>query len=234
MRMMASPASMPQGTILMRSMAATPYPRGTIESYNPTCEATLYDRHPPGPIDHYDPTCEDTSYERSRAPAAPPPPMSSAPMPAKSQRPWHSRFASKAMRQGSSESPPPDASAGDDEAEDAVSDMSQLEAIVHLQKFEGSWDWTDALFSHVKFDRVKLADLKKGEDQSGNDLFAAKSALLATALVLAFLEAKLVGRRDEWGMLADKALEWMAKQIDARGGSLSAKEFVEMLAEEVM
>lgn len=55
--------------------------------------------------------------------------------------------------------------------------------------------------------------------------------MLATALVLAYMEVKLADDTDEWEMLADKAREWLRSELASRGqqGLLSVEEYVEKL-----
>ncbi|KAK3991268.1 von Willebrand factor A domain-containing protein 5A [Cladorrhinum sp. PSN332] len=74
----------------------------------------------------------------------------------------------------------------------------KLDAIVALQTFEGKWVWNDRLLA--------LLGLKK------EDVKVKESDEAATAIVLAYLEARLADRKDEWEMLAEKAQDWLASQ----------------------
>lgn len=97
-----------------------------------------------------------------------------------------------------------------------------LEALVTLQAFEGSWAWNGKLFAALGVDEAAAASKIAS-------LFGAsspKTSLSATALVLAFLETRLAAKKDEWEMLADKALAWLASQLKSKGDSKSAEEYV--------
>lgn len=103
-----------------------------------------------------------------------------------------------------------------------------FETIVTLQLFTGSWEWNDELLELLQLDGAVLA--RKIAALNGQfvaaGVFKTGTHLLATALVLAFLEKTMAGRRDEWEMLAEKASEWVAGEL---GGAMSAGEFVEMV-----
>ena len=87
-----------------------------------------------------------------------------------------------------------------------------LEAIVTLQSFEGSWGYREELLKVLGLDTGKLRAL---ENQFGA-IFATGTELLATAAVLAYLEVKVAGKKDEWEMLADKARGWVVEELGKR------------------
>jgi hypothetical protein len=97
-----------------------------------------------------------------------------------------------------------------------------LEAIVSLQTFAGSWAWNEALFGVLGLDisRVKALEAQLGA------AFASGTDVLATALVLAYLEAKLARRKDEWEMMAEKASDWLAEQLTAKGNGVAAQDYI--------
>lgn len=107
---------------------------------------------------------------------------------------------------------------------ETVTPLDRLEAIVDLQHFDGSWSWSQQLLNVL------------GQGQSTEDSYGVTTPnnnknLLATALVLAFLEAKLADEKDEWEMLADKAREWLRSELSSsdQKGLLSVEEYVEKL-----
>ncbi|KAJ4414891.1 hypothetical protein N0V85_002959 [Neurospora sp. IMI 360204] len=106
--------------------------------------------------------------------------------------------------------------------------LEPLEALVSLQLFDGSWSWSEKLLEVLG--QSQLTE-KKVEERYGVPM--PNINMLATALVLAYLEVKLVEERDEWEMLADKAREWLRGELakSSEKGLLSVEEYVEKLKE---
>ena len=84
-----------------------------------------------------------------------------------------------------------------------LTDAQKLEALVSLQGFSGAWQWEKGL--------LVLLGLKEGFVAPAG--LGGESDRLATALVLAFLEGRLAGKKDEWEMLAEKARDWLAGEV---------------------
>jgi len=124
-----------------------------------------------------------------------------------------------------------------------------LEALVRQQTFTGSWDWNGDLHREVfdqqsgqagnrtegslsEFLASKLVALEKlllsGRCAQAQSL-AQPGPLLATALVLAFLQSKFADRKDEWEMLAEKAEDWLRDEMTqvVGDGKISVEEYVE-------
>ncbi|KAK1780616.1 von Willebrand factor type A domain-containing protein [Copromyces sp. CBS 386.78] len=100
--------------------------------------------------------------------------------------------------------------------------LEPLEALVNLQQFDGSWSWSQQLLDIL------------GQSQSTEERYGVSvpnTNILATALVLAYLEVKLADEKDEWEMLADKAREWLRSELASSGqqGLLSVEEYVEKI-----
>jgi hypothetical protein len=58
----------------------------------------------------------------------------------------------------------------------------------------------------------------------------AASDVLATALVLAYLEVVMGEKRDEWEMLADKAREWLERKLtEVEGEKRGVEEYCEVV-----
>ncbi|KAK3949384.1 von Willebrand factor type A domain-containing protein [Pseudoneurospora amorphoporcata] len=100
--------------------------------------------------------------------------------------------------------------------------LEPLEALVNLQQFDGSWSWSQQLLDIL------------GQSQSTEERYGVSvpnTNILATALVLAYLEVKLADEEDEWEILADKAREWLRSELASSGqqGLLSVEEYVEKI-----
>ncbi|KAK0730214.1 von Willebrand factor type A domain-containing protein [Lasiosphaeris hirsuta] len=116
---------------------------------------------------------------------------------------------------------------GGDVSTGPMSPSDVLEALVKLQTFTGSWTWTKGLLKALGLDEKTL--LKKANALEGESAaFAPKTDLFATALVLAYLTARLAGIEDEWEMLADKARDWITAELSRSGwGAISQEDYVE-------
>ncbi|VBB73411.1 Putative protein of unknown function [Podospora comata] len=92
-------------------------------------------------------------------------------------------------------------------AQGKKSSSDKLEAIVALQQFSGQWKGTEELLTLLGLDKqavaAKIKDL--GLMDKGDDV-------IATALVLAYLQTQLGERKDEWEMMAEKAKLWLKDQ----------------------
>lgn len=92
-------------------------------------------------------------------------------------------------------------------AQGKKSSSDRLEAIVALQQFSGQWEGTEELLTLLGLDKqavaAKIKDL--GLMDKGDDV-------IATALVLAYLQTQLGERKDEWEMMAEKAKLWLKDQ----------------------
>ncbi|KAK0716073.1 von Willebrand factor type A domain-containing protein [Lasiosphaeris hirsuta] len=107
-----------------------------------------------------------------------------------------------------------------------------LEAIVMLQAFTGSWAWDGGkLLRVLGLDATELAAKAQALASQLGAVFSSGTDLLATAVVLAYLEAKQAAKKDEWEMLADKAKDWMAAELSAKGAGISAEEYVQKVKE---
>ncbi len=81
-----------------------------------------------------------------------------------------------------------------------------LDALVALQRADGSWD-LDAAFA--KAVSLKMRALEKELRKAAGDPDAARRAL-ATAVALAWLEKHAAAERVEWELLAKKATAWLS------------------------
>jgi hypothetical protein len=81
-----------------------------------------------------------------------------------------------------------------------------LDAIVALQRADGSWELDGAFASAVS---LTLRRLEKELRRATGDPDAARRAL-ATALALEWLEKNAPAERGEWELLAKKATQWLA------------------------
>ncbi|KAK4201228.1 von Willebrand factor A domain-containing protein 5A [Triangularia verruculosa] len=140
----------------------------------------------------------------------------------------HRRYAGLKRSSDEAENEDSDGSAGEeregkrpvDKADAAsMSDEEKLNLLVAWQGFSGSWKWDEKL--------VLLLGLQKGvevpKDVSGGGAIGLE--VVATAMVLVYLGGVLGGLRDEWEMLADKAMEWLEGEVGQSGRSV--EEFLE-------
>jgi hypothetical protein len=98
---------------------------------------------------------------------------------------------------------------------------TKLERLVDLQTFSGAWPWGDDLLVLLGLDKEFAAALAVAAQLPG-----AGEAMLATALVLAFLEEKLKDKEEEWEMLAEKARGWLSEELRT-GGLLPLEAYCE-------
>lgn len=92
-----------------------------------------------------------------------------------------------------------------------------LEFIVERQAFDGAWQWDGAqLVRWLGLDAVQVA--AKVKAAVGTSVAEDKMLdMAATAAVLAYLEVKLAGKKDEWEMMAEKAVAWLEEAMVAAG-----------------
>jgi hypothetical protein len=82
----------------------------------------------------------------------------------------------------------------------------KLDMLVSLQGFSGAWKWEKKV--------VGLLGLKEGVAVPGG--LGGQSDVLATAMVVVFLEEGLGELRDEWEMLVDKARGWLEGEMSGK------------------
>jgi hypothetical protein len=82
----------------------------------------------------------------------------------------------------------------------------KLDMLVSLQGFSGAWKWEKKV--------VGLLGLKEGVAVPGG--LGGQSDVLATAMVVVFLEEGLGELRDEWEMLMDKARGWLEGEMSGK------------------
>ncbi|KAL1963053.1 hypothetical protein VTN77DRAFT_8699 [Rasamsonia byssochlamydoides] len=97
---------------------------------------------------------------------------------------------------------------------------TKLHAVIALQTFEGFWEWNQDLLHTLDLNpgvvvkEVKeafdVAAKRNGVTQPINPFYNRDStAIIATALVLAFLEKEAADRKDVWELIGDKARGWI-------------------------
>lgn len=106
--------------------------------------------------------------------------------------------------------------------EETEPSVDKLGELVELQSFAGAWPWSDRLAGLLWLDRdATLAWAASAQLGWASDA-------LATVLALACLESHFADRRDEWELLAEKAREWLRRELQgARGGALAIESYVE-------
>jgi Ca-activated chloride channel family protein len=88
----------------------------------------------------------------------------------------------------------------------AAPSLRPLDALVSLQRADGSWDLDDAFGNAVSLKRRALDKALRG---ATGDTVAARRAL-ATAMALVWLEKHASAEHAEWEMLARKAMAWLS------------------------
>ncbi|KAL2259009.1 hypothetical protein VTK26DRAFT_7458 [Humicola hyalothermophila] len=98
----------------------------------------------------------------------------------------------------------------------------RLNALVALQSFSGSWAWTDALAGLLGMDRQAT----EARAAAAGLAVGNQSELLATGLVLAYLELRLREKKDEWEMLADKAKDWLEEELSRTSVGVTSEAYL--------
>ena len=83
-----------------------------------------------------------------------------------------------------------------------------LQRLIARQSFEGSWEAIDKLpFDEMKLDRdaASLANDQLNEQNS--------EQLLATAVVVLFLEKKMRDEEETWELVVEKARAWLGSEV---------------------
>ncbi|OJD15441.1 hypothetical protein AJ78_04316 [Emergomyces pasteurianus Ep9510] len=109
-------------------------------------------------------------------------------------------------------------------AEPAKPSNDKVHALISLQSFEGSWQWDDNVFAIMEFNSSKIerevdwaSILGK---QPGVDIKNAKQrSIVATLLVLAYLNKKYLNEKETWELVEDKAMAWAIERIKEIGGN---------------
>ena len=81
--------------------------------------------------------------------------------------------------------------------------------IVSLQEASGAWPLDSVVARLLKKSATKDLDALS---PFGKDSSTVCKSMWATAVVLAWLEAKCAGSKDEWELMANKAIKWAKKQ----------------------
>ncbi|KAM0340743.1 hypothetical protein ACHAPU_010334 [Fusarium lateritium] len=97
-----------------------------------------------------------------------------------------------------------------------IGDMSPLHALTSLQTFSGSWSWSADLERVLG---VTAAIISKLELPSVVRDHADKDGVIATACTVLFFKENLGDEKDTWGMLVEKAEEWLEDNIGEDGVS---------------
>ncbi|RJE20743.1 Von Willebrand [Aspergillus sclerotialis] len=105
-------------------------------------------------------------------------------------------------------------SLGDFLDEDLTIAPNKVHAIIELQSFHGFWKWSTQLLNILELDEAhvkekimkELRGIAPAEDPFGNDNNA---TILATMLVIAFLENNFAESKDTWELVQAKAENWI-------------------------
>ncbi|KAJ5586845.1 uncharacterized protein N7459_002610 [Penicillium hispanicum] len=106
---------------------------------------------------------------------------------------------------------------------------STVHALVDMQVFAGNWEWTEELFDTLGCDMLEVADkvAKLLPDVGDNGSLQLREAnVVATLLVMGFLERKHAEQKGVWELVYGKADEWvrsMLAQMGSLGQSIGAR-----------
>ncbi|KAK4034553.1 von Willebrand factor type A domain-containing protein [Parachaetomium inaequale] len=109
-----------------------------------------------------------------------------------------------------------------------LSPTEKLNLLVSLQLFQGSWRWEGRVLAVVGLGK-DVEGIVQRAAATQVQVGGGASDVLATALVLAYLEVVLGDKRDEWEMLADKAREWLAGKLTEVGEVRGVEEYCEVV-----
>lgn len=90
----------------------------------------------------------------------------------------------------------------------AISDADKMHKLIEMQRFDGSWAATEALWKLL----VVYAEVVRAKDAG---LAGVEEAVLATVAAVAWLQVKMGGEEEVWEMVVEKAKAWMqGKGVD--------------------
>ncbi|KAF2095458.1 VIT-domain-containing protein [Rhizodiscina lignyota] len=84
--------------------------------------------------------------------------------------------------------------------------QNPLDALIALQTFEGSWSWSGELFRVLA---LRDTNTRAEETRYKN--------AVATALAVAYFEQKLVGEKEAWELVVEKARGWLEEKVGKEG-----------------
>ncbi|OAX79952.1 hypothetical protein ACJ72_05725 [Emergomyces africanus] len=100
----------------------------------------------------------------------------------------------------------------------------KLYALISLQSFEGSWQWDNNLFVVMELNgsemerKVNWASILG--KQTGVDIKNTNQrSIVATLLVLAYLNKNYLGEKEVWELVEEKAMAWAVEKIKEIGGN---------------
>lgn len=82
-------------------------------------------------------------------------------------------------------------------------DEEGMYEVISLQTFDGSWKWTEGLFTVLGVGEQKAKDILSGLGE----------AVMATLLAVAFFEEKMAHQEGVWEMVVEKAKGWLEERI---------------------
>ncbi|KAH6630765.1 von Willebrand factor type A domain-containing protein [Chaetomium sp. MPI-SDFR-AT-0129] len=109
-----------------------------------------------------------------------------------------------------------------------LSRADQLNRLVDLQTFEGSWAWEARLLAVIGCGKLDEKTLSQAAAKTGFQVSGSALDALATALALAFLEKEMADEAEEWEMLAEKAKMWLEGKLgEIQGEERGVEEYCE-------
>ncbi|KAK4140055.1 von Willebrand factor type A domain-containing protein [Dichotomopilus funicola] len=109
-----------------------------------------------------------------------------------------------------------------------LSQADQLNRLVDLQTFEGSWACEPRLLGVIGRGKLDEKTLSQAAAKAGFQVSGSALDALATALALAFLEKEMADEAEEWEMLAEKANMWLEGKLgEIQGEERGVEEYCE-------
>lgn len=110
------------------------------------------------------------------------------------------------------------------EAESTEPSQDKVHALISLQSFEGSWQWENSIFAIME---LNASEIERKLDwpsilgkQTGVDIKNTKQrSIVATLVVLAYLNTECLDEKETWELVGDKAMGWAVERIKEIGGN---------------
>lgn len=111
-----------------------------------------------------------------------------------------------------------------------VKEEDKVHAVISLQLFEGSWEWTDRIFKIMNIQPKSVESLDwstilgmstaSGLDKGDSNI----RNIIATFLVALYLDTKWAEEKETWELVYDKAMGWVDSATTNLGGDISKRD----------
>jgi hypothetical protein len=106
---------------------------------------------------------------------------------------------------------------------------NKVHAVISQQQFEGSWDWTPAIFSTMNItsadlERLDWAAILGIPARNANKSDVTLKKMIVTLAVAAFLQGRFSQDKETWDLVYEKAMTWVQGAVAGIGGDSSKGE----------